>query len=109
MVQKLFVMMLILGFSLEAKAKDYVLSGKVIDADNGQPVEYASILIAESGLWAITDNKGTFTIKNVKELIENAKKQQAMFVTPNDLYCHTTNTESIGKLMLYRYEDVYTP
>ena len=66
MVQKLFVMMLILGFSLEAKAKDYVLSGKVIDADNGQPVEYASILIAESGLWAITDNKGTFTIKNVK-------------------------------------------
>ena len=49
------------------------------------------------------------TIKNVKELIENAQKQQAMFVTPNDLYCHTTNTESIGKLMLYRYEDVYTP
>ena len=58
--------MLVLGFSLEAKAKDYVLSGKVIDADNGQPVEYASILISESGLWAITDNKGTFTIKNVK-------------------------------------------
>ena len=66
MVQKLFVMMLILGFSLEAKAKDYVLSGRVVDADNGQPVEYASILISESGLWAITDNKGTFTIKNVK-------------------------------------------
>ena len=66
MVQKLFVMMLVLGLSLEAKAKDYVLSGKVVDAGDGQPVEYASILIAESGLWAITDNKGTFTIKNVK-------------------------------------------
>lgn len=66
MVQKLFVMMLVLGFSLEVKAKDYVLSGKVVDAGDGQPVEYASILIAESGLWAITDNKGTFTIKNVK-------------------------------------------
>ena len=58
--------MLVLGFSLEAKAKDYVLSGKVVDAGDGQPVEYASILIVESGLWAITDNKGTFTIKNVK-------------------------------------------
>ena len=58
--------MLVLGFSLEAKAKDYVLSGKVVDAGDGQPVEYAGILIVESGLWAITDNKGTFTIKNVK-------------------------------------------
>ena len=65
-IQTVLILMLVLGFSLEAKAKDYVLSGKVIDADNGQPVEYASILIVESGLWAITDNKGTFTIKNVK-------------------------------------------
>jgi major membrane immunogen (membrane-anchored lipoprotein) len=48
-------------------------------------------------------------IKDVKDLIENAKMQQALFVTPNDLYCHTTNTESIGKLELYRYEDVYNP
>lgn len=66
MVQMLFVMMLVLGFSLEAKAKDYVLSGRVIDTGDGQPVEYASILIVESGLWAITDDKGTFTIKHVK-------------------------------------------
>lgn len=59
-------MMLVLGFSLEVEAKDFVLSGTVVDAGDGQPVEYASILISESGLWAITDNKGTFTIKNVK-------------------------------------------
>ena len=65
-IQTVLILMLVLGFSLEAKAKDYVLSGKVVDAGDGQPVEYASILIAESGLWAITDNKGTFTIKNVK-------------------------------------------
>ncbi len=65
-IQTVLILMLVLGFSLEAKAKDYVLSGKVVDAGDGQPVEYASILISESGLWAITDNKGTFTIKNVK-------------------------------------------
>ena len=65
-IQTVLILMLVLGFSLEAKAKDYVLSGKVVDAGDGQPVEYASILIVESGLWAITDNKGTFTIKNVK-------------------------------------------
>ena len=65
-IQTVLILMLVLGFSLEAKAKDYVLSGKVVDAGDGQPVEYASILIVESGLWAITDNKGTFTIRNVK-------------------------------------------
>ena len=65
-IQTVLILMLVLGFSLEAKAKDYVLSGMVVDAGDGQPVEYASILIVESGLWAITDNKGTFTIKNVK-------------------------------------------
>ena len=65
-VQLLFIMILTLGFSMTVKAKDYVLSGRVVDAGDGQPVEYASILISESGLWAITDDKGTFTIKHVK-------------------------------------------
>lgn len=65
-VQLLLIMILTLGFSMTVKAKDYVLSGRVIDAGDGQPVEYASILISESGLWAITDDKGTFTIKHVK-------------------------------------------
>ena len=65
-VQTLLIMMFALGFSMTVKAKDFVLSGKVIDSSNGQPIEYASILISESGLWAITDNKGTFTIRHVK-------------------------------------------
>ena len=65
-VQLLLIMILTLGFSMTVKAKDYVLSGRVVDAGDGQPVEYASILISESGLWAITDDKGTFTIKHVK-------------------------------------------
>ena len=65
-VQTLLIMMFALGFSMTVEAKDFVLSGKVIDSSNGQPIEYASILISESGLWAITDNKGTFTIRHVK-------------------------------------------
>lgn len=67
MVRILLFTMLALGFSMTVKAQDYVLSGKVVDADNGHPVEYASILIAESGLWAITDDKGVFTIKHIKQ------------------------------------------
>lgn len=46
-------------------AAQVTLSGKVIDDANGQPVEFASILIAESSQWAVTDTKGRFTIKDV--------------------------------------------
>ena len=46
---------------------------------------------------------------SVKDLIENAREQQAMFITPNDLYCHTTNTVSIGKVPLDRNSDIYNP
>ena len=62
----MFIVMLTLGFFTKAKGQSYVLSGKVIDGSNGEPVEYASILIAESGQWAITDGKGAFTIRHVK-------------------------------------------
>lgn len=48
-------------------------------------------------------------INDVKDLIENAKKQQAMFITPNDLYCHTTNTISIGKVPMNREDAPYKP
>ena len=41
------------------------LSGKVIDADTEAPVAFASILLGESHLWAVTDDKGAFTIKGV--------------------------------------------
>ena len=66
LVRMMFIVMLTLGFSMKAKGQSYVLSGKVIDGSNGEPVEYASILIAESGQWAITDGKGAFTIRHVK-------------------------------------------
>ena len=41
------------------------LSGKVVSDDTGKPIEYASILISEGSLWAITNEKGQFTIKGV--------------------------------------------
>ena len=58
---------LLLGFITEARAQAVVLQGKVVDEANGQPIEYASVLIAESGLWAITDGKGAFTIRQVQQ------------------------------------------
>lgn len=45
--------------------------------------------------------KGT-TISSFKNLIDNAKEQQAFFVTPNDLLCHISNADNLGKLDIYR-------
>ena len=45
--------------------------------------------------------KGT-PISSFKNLIDNAKEQQAFFVTPNDLLCHISNADNLGKLDIYR-------
>ena len=56
----LFLLMLITRVSAQV-----TLSGKVVEDKNNHPIEFASILIAESGQWAVTDGKGQFSIKGV--------------------------------------------
>lgn len=46
-------------------AQQLLLSGKVVDADTGKPVEYASVLLVDNSLWAISNEEGVFTIKSV--------------------------------------------
>lgn len=48
------------------KAQGVDLTGKVID-DVGQPVEFATILIGEHALWAVSDEDGRFNIKHVPQ------------------------------------------
>lgn len=52
-------------FTASAWAQHAVLSGRVIDDETSSPIEFASILVSENGLWAITDEHGAFTIKLV--------------------------------------------
>ena len=48
----------------ETRKQMYQLAGCVTDAETGRPIDYASVLLNESGQWAITDKKGEFSIKN---------------------------------------------
>lgn len=65
MVKKRIVhILLMLLFAVHVSAQ-LTLGGKVVSDKTAKPVEYASILIAESGQWAVTDAKGRFTIKGV--------------------------------------------
>ena len=42
------------------------LAGRVVDAETGQAVEFASLRVEESGQWAVSDEKGAFTIREVQ-------------------------------------------
>ena len=46
-------------------AQHYTLTGKVLDSRTKAPVDYAALLISASNLWAVTDEKGTFTVERV--------------------------------------------
>ena len=43
----------------------YSLSGRVFEEKTKKPIEYASVVIDDHELWAITNDKGEFLIKNV--------------------------------------------
>ena len=59
------LLLLLLCFSVGLSAQSLRLAGRVYDGDTGRPVEFASVWLAESGQWAVTDGDGMFQIKNV--------------------------------------------
>ncbi|MDR2682276.1 MAG: TonB-dependent receptor [Dysgonamonadaceae bacterium] len=56
---------LCLFFTAQNAFCQYTLSGKTLDRKTGRPVEYASVTIADRELWAISNEKGEFIIRNV--------------------------------------------
>lgn len=65
MIKRLTSILIFLMLLLKSVSAQITLAGKVVSDANNQPIEFASILISGSGLWAITDKNGQFTIKNV--------------------------------------------
>lgn len=64
MVKRLSAAILFVVFSVNAFAQKYTVAGVLAGVDN-TPIEFATVLIKESGLWAMTNEKGEFSIKNV--------------------------------------------
>lgn len=56
-------------------AQRYAVGGRITDAETGQAVEYASVLLSGSGLWAISNEKGDFRINAVPGGIETMTVQ----------------------------------
>jgi len=51
----------------QAAAADFLLQGEVVESETDQPIAFASVLLKEINLWAITDEQGHFSIKDVAE------------------------------------------
>lgn len=60
----LIIVTLLLGIG-SAWAQGLSIEGKVSEKSTGEPVEFATVLIEETGQWAVTDAKGLFSIKNL--------------------------------------------
>ena len=56
---------LLLCVTLPAQSQTVSVAGVVTDAETGEGIEFASILLSESGLWAVTGEGGRFAIKSV--------------------------------------------
>lgn len=60
----LLIFSLLFLYSLQSLyAQVYTVSGTVLDLGTKEPVENAVVTIPEAELWAVTDDKGVFTIK----------------------------------------------
>src|SRR5436190_1274277 len=54
-----------LYFSCMVNAQTNVITGIIIDADNGEPVSASNVFISNTGLGNITDGTGKFTLYNI--------------------------------------------
>ena len=64
-MRRLLIALMFVSTVMAAQAQHVTVAGRVADADNRHPISFASVLMKENGLWAMTDDKGQFTIKNV--------------------------------------------
>ena len=75
-MKKLPILLLLLLMTVtNALAQRYVVGGRITDAETGQAVEFASILLGGSSLWAVSDDKGNFRINAVPGGIETMTVQ----------------------------------
>lgn len=100
MNMKTWLLMICLLFSVVASQADtysYVVSGRVIEDNTGKPLSYATVIIQNMELWALSDDNGKFTINNVPGGNVTLEVQILGFVTRTITFSlkHDTDLKSI--------------
>lgn len=97
--KSLTIFLLLLNISIPCLSLNYKIEGKVINKDNKKPVEYASVLVKENGLWAITDKEGNFLIKNVPQGVMTLTVQSLGY-TKKEMNLHVNRDNSTLYILL---------
>ena len=63
----LCLLLSLIVYRIEANPNNYSISGRISDERTGSPLPGASILIKGTYLWAVSDQKGEFTIQGIQE------------------------------------------
>jgi len=58
---------ILLFATLASEARTFTVGGVITDEERKRPVEYASVLFRENGLWAVSDSEGRFVVRNVPQ------------------------------------------
>ncbi|MBQ9470929.1 MAG: TonB-dependent receptor [Bacteroidales bacterium] len=64
-VELLIIFCLVQTAPLWVKAQGGAVGGVVVEAASQRPIEFATVVLLESGLWAVTDARGAFSIAHV--------------------------------------------
>ena len=67
MQKKIIILLLTIATLWTTATAQGVLIAGLVKDEAGKPVEFASLLIKESGIWAISDEQGKFQMKNVPQ------------------------------------------
>lgn len=65
-MKRLILCIILMTACVYASAQTYVISGTVTNKADGKPVEYATVILENTGQWAVADDKGKFAINNVQ-------------------------------------------
>ena len=65
MHKRFILFLLMIGCGLTAMAQKVIVAGHITDDDSHKPIAFATLYIKESGHWAVTDDDGSFTMRNV--------------------------------------------
>lgn len=65
MRKTLIICVLTLLTMLPAAAQKFSLSGRVVEKESGEPVEFATVVVTASEQWAVTDSQGRFSIRDI--------------------------------------------
>ena len=64
-MRRLFLIMILLLCCAVSFAQTYTVSGTVLNKKTKEPVEFATVVAVECEQWAVADDKGRFTLKNI--------------------------------------------